>query len=309
MNVKLLLPATIACLLLTSSFAPAQTVAAGSVDPSTGLPVAAPQNAPHPAPAPVPNFDPNTGLPTEPPPIDPVTGLPPEPQWIDPNWSDPGITVDDIGYDGLPLSEVVRHLRAVFKDKFNILPLPQTFGQDWGTTIIHLQLKNVKASEVFNAMNLVFENDRTPIRWELKNSAYGGLSYAQLRVLPQAAHWMASGGVGGAIVDTPPAPKQRMVYYIGNLVGDEKSGGMNIDQVAKTILNVWPKELGDANDILQFHNEAQLLVVYGTPDQIAFIHQTLKALQEKVEATLPKNEANKGSDINHGASRYRLDTK
>ena len=292
MNAKLLLPATVACLWLTSSIAPAQTAATGNVDPSTGLPVAAPQNAPHPAPLPVVNFDPSTGLPTEPPTIDPATGLPPEPQWIDPNWSDPGMADGNVSYDGLPLSEVVRQLRRSFKDKFNILPLPQTFGQDWGTIVpVSLQLQNVKASEVFNAMNLVFENDRTPIRWELKNSTYGGLPYAQLRVLPQAAHWLTSRGGGGSVVDTPPAPKQRMVYYIGNLVGDEKSGGMTMDQLTKTILSVWPTDFGSSDGVIQIHKEAQLLVVNGTADELAFIHQTLKALEEKVDAARPKAEA------------------
>lgn len=293
MNAKLLLPATIACLWLTSSIAPAQTAPAGNVDPSTGLPVATPQYAPHPEPAPVAHFDPNTGLPDKPPTIDPVTGLAPEPQWIDANWSDPDITVDHVYYDGLPLSEVVKQLLASYKDKFNVLPMPQTFGQDWGTTIIRLQLKNVKAGEVFNAMNLVFENDRTPIRWELKNSAYGGLPYAQLCVLPQAAHWLTSGGAGGPVADTPPAPKQRMVYYIGNLVGDEKSGGMTMDQLTKTILSVWPTDFGSSDGVIRIHKEAELLVVNGTADELAFIHQTLKALEEKVDAARPKTEPNK----------------
>ena len=94
--------------------------------------------------------------------FDPATGLPlaqpqPEPQWIDPSWSDPNIVLTNVNYDSLPLSEVARDLRERFKNYFDILPMPKTFGQDWGSEIaIQLQMKNIKASDVFNAMNLVF---------------------------------------------------------------------------------------------------------------------------------------------------------
>jgi hypothetical protein len=238
-------------------------------------------------------MDPNTGLPATP--IDPATGLPPEPAWIAPDWNDPGIILTNVSYDGLPLSEVVRHLRDSFKGTFNILPLPQAFEHDWGAEIpIHLQLKNVNAREIFNAMNLVFENDRTPIRWQLRNST-GALPYAQLRVLPQAAPPPVAGGIGGGVL-----PPQRMVYFVGNLVGDEKTGGMTMDQVMDTITELWPKDFGKPQDVIQFHKEAQLLVVNGTPEEIAFVHQTLAALNEKVSAARPKTEASKDIDELNG---------
>jgi hypothetical protein len=244
------------------------------------------------APIPAPGLDPSTGLPVTS--IDPATGLPPEPEWIEPGWGDGGIILTNVAYDGLPLSEVVSHLRESFKGTFNILPLPQAFEHDWGAEIIiHLQLRNVTAREIFNAMNLVFENDRTPVRWQLRSST-SALPYAQLRVLPQAAPQPAPGGGGGIF------PPQRMVYFVGNLVGDEKSGGMTMDQITKTILDIWPADFGKPEGVIQFHKEAQLLVVNGTPEEIAFIHQTLAALNEKVSAGRPKTEASKDIDELNG---------
>lgn len=250
------------------------------------LATASAQPAPHRAPpvnpaaaqpAPFALIDPNTGLPLPPPP-------PPEPQWIDSNWSDPAIVLTNVSYDGLPLSEVARDLRERFKGQFDILSMPKTFDREWGNEItVQLQLKNVRASDVFNAMNLVFENDRTPVRWELKAS---GHPLVLLRVLPEA-------GPKNVPQEAKPAETHRTVYFVGNLIGDEKSGGMPMDHIIKTILNIWPADLGKPEEVIQFHKEAQLLVVNGTPDQLEFVHQALTALEQKVEMARPKSAEEK----------------
>lgn len=275
------IPTPVAILLLLAALntASAQTPFARgpNVDPVTGIPAAPTPliTSEHPRPA-------MPFQPTTPPNLDPATGLPlppVAPQWIDPNWPDPGTVLTNVSYDGLPLSEVARGLRDRFADHFDILPMPATFGQDWGGTTIQLQLKNVRASEVFNAMNLVFENDGTPLRWELKVHS-SGRPLALLRVLPEAAP-----------TPTPynQAETHRMVYFIGNLVGDEKSGGLTMDQIVKTITDVWPAEFGKPDGVIQFHKDAQLLVANGTPDQLEFIRQTLAALAQKVELARPKS--------------------
>lgn len=233
---------------------------------------AAPQPAPNPIPAPV--LDPNTGLPL------PTS----EPQWVDPNWKDPDLVLTNVEYNDLPLNEVARQLRDQFKNYFDILSMPTTFDRDWGSDTIQLQLKNVRASEIFNAMNLVFENDRTPVRWELKAPA-GGRPLVLLRVLPQAEPPSAR--------QTGPPPTQRMVYYVGDLVGDEKTGGMSMEEIVKAITDLWPAEFGKSDGVIQFHKEAQLLVVNGTHEQLDFVHQTLAALEQKAAAARPKDDASK----------------
>ena len=84
---------------------------------------------------------------------------------------------------------------------------------------------------------------------------------------------------------TAPAPgqeKQRRVYFVGNLIGDDKTPGMTMEQIIKTVTDVW--QMADASGgRIQFHNDAQLLVVTGTQGQIDFMEQTLKALEQKVD--------------------------
>ena len=96
-----------------------------------------------------------------------------------------------------------------------------------------------------------------------------------LRVLPEAAPKT------DPFAQPRPLETHRMVYFVGNLLGDTNTGGLTMDQVVKTILDVWPNELGNAQQIVQFHKDAQLVVANGTHEQLDFIQQTLQALNKK----------------------------
>ena len=248
--------AALSFLILSLAAAPAQPArpAAPTVNPATIQPVATG----------APLIDPATGLPMP-------AAVPAPPHWIDENWADPNLVLTNVSYDNLPLSEVARDLREHFKNDFDILPMPQTFGTDWGASMtIQLQLKNVKASDVFNAMNLIFENNQAPLRWENKHT--GNRQVVLLRVLPEAAPQ-----------GQPPAvEKHRQIYFIGNLLGDE-SGGMRMDDLIGAIRDAWPSDLGSPTDVFQFHKGAQLLVVNGNREQLRFFDQIFGALQRKVE--------------------------
>ncbi|HEY2081465.1 MAG TPA: hypothetical protein VGI88_01680, partial [Verrucomicrobiae bacterium] len=205
--------------------------------------------------------------------------------WKDSNWVDPGIVLTNISYDGIPLVEVARSLNDEFKGQFDVL-LPGSMSgvayqngrqalagweHEWQNEPIQLRLRNVTASEVFNAMNLLFENNRTPLRWELKVNGHRQMALLRVLVDPTPQ--------GGPPAD---AEVQRKVYFVGNLIGNEKSVGMSMEQIIKTITDVW--QMSDsAGGTIQFHKEAQLLVVTGTRAQIDFMEQTLSALNQKVD--------------------------
>jgi len=251
--------AAIFFLIVSLGTAPAQKGpgAPPAVDPNTGLPIATPQPG-------------NTGGLAAPQPQ-------PAPQWMDPNWKDPDIVLTNVYYE-LPLSEVVRHLRERFKDSFDVLANGNG-DIDPSAVMIRLQLKNVTASEVFNAMNLVFENDRTPLRWELKLN--GKRPTALLRVLAQPS-------------PTEPETK-RGVYFVGNLLGDEKSGGMTMEQLVQTLSEVHQMSFGSQGG-LQFHKQAQLVIVTGTDAEIEFIGNTLTALRQKVELDAMRKAQSKSAE-------------
>ena len=269
MKSKLKISAIIAVLLAASMISsPAQFPGAAggpSINPATGLPVGGMAQT----------FDPTTGQPIQ-----------PGSDWKDSNWKDPDITLTNVSFENLPISEVANWLRQQFKEQFDVLlpgaassvvamngqSVPMGWQSDWKSEGIALRLKNVTASEIFAAMNLLFENNRTPLRWELKVN--GHRQIALLRVLVDPTP-QANFAYNGAIQE-----KQRKVYFVGNLIGDEKNGGMTMEQIIKTITDVW--QMADASGgSIQFHKDAQLLVVSGTQNQIDFMEQTLKALTEK----------------------------
>jgi hypothetical protein len=180
-------------------------------------------------------------------------------------------------------------LRKQFNDAFDIV-LPrsspvQVLGGietlDVSGVPVQIRLKDVSASEVFNALNLMFEAENAPLRWQLKMN--GSRPMALLRVRPE--------------VVAPPVrtePPQRKVLYVGDLVTGEK-GGITMEQLVKTISEIYEMSYGGSHghgaDHLRFHKEAQLLVITGTPDEIAFVLETTTALRQKMMDGPPINAA------------------
>jgi hypothetical protein len=223
---------------------------------------------------------------------DPYTSLPHLPQaapgldpgwkqWIDPDWKDPGQVLPDLDFD-MPLRDVGPKLREKFKDAFDVI-LPSSC--DWqdpdvpatpdpGEVGINLRLKNVTATEVFNAMNLDFEAKNAPFRWILRMD--GNRPLALLRVVP-ALLPQPLRATGVQLQD------KRMVFFVGDLVGDEKLGGMTMEQLFKTVCQVYDMAYGGTGmpGELKFHQEAQLLIVNATVDKIDFVQNTLAALRQK----------------------------
>ena len=218
----------------------------------------------------------------KPPAIDPNTGLPVAPTvWIDPEWKDPDKMLPDVVCDGLPLGEIAQMLRQEFKGQFDVLipnswqePRYPTVSFDPFSISVSMQLKNVSASEIFNAMNMKFEAENAPCRWELKMN--GNRPTAMLRVLPQLLRIPDP--------EPPTPPRTRMVYFVGDLVSDEKPGGMTVEQLVKTVSDVYKMSYGESKGVVQFHKDAQLIIITGTSDQIEFVQQTLSALREKGRA-------------------------
>jgi hypothetical protein len=213
--------------------------------------------------------NPTMGLPS-PPTIDPATGLPlaQSVEWKDSNWKDPDTVLTDVSYDYKPLSEVAKNLREQFKEQFDLIlplhqPMPATWDIDWGSILIQLRLKNVTASEVFNAMNLLFETDRTPLRWELRVN--GHRQVVLLRMLGER---------------NPQYEEVRRVYFIGDLIGKD-DGGMTVEQIINTLDEIWKMTDYRGSDI-KYYKDAQLLIVFGNRSQVEYIEQTLVALRQKV---------------------------
>jgi len=197
---------------------------------------------------------------------------------VDPNWPDTGKLLPEVTYDALPLEHVALHLRQEFKNAFDVLipnqwqhPADASITVSPGTTSVRLQLRNVTASEIFGAMNLMFATENSPYRWELRMN--GNRPIAMLRVLPQP--------LPAALAPPPPTPSvTRMVHIVGDLVDGNPSASA-MEDLVKTVSDIYQKAHGSPKSVIQFHKESQLLIITGTGEQIGFVQLTLSALREK----------------------------
>jgi hypothetical protein len=204
-------------------------------------------------------------------------------------WKDPDKVLPEVHYDGLPVGEVVLSLLDRFDHQFDVLMPTQWEGnnvtgtidgskpierQDWPSIGVNLRLKNVTASEVFNAMNLFFEINGITLRWELMMN--GHRPTALLRV------------VGLAAPKLQEEPK-RAIFYVGELMGDEKSGGMTMKQILGTLAEVsfadYKREVN-----IQCHEGAQMLIVKGTQGEVDLVRETIEALKQKAVVQYQRKE-------------------
>src|SRR5262249_16939392 len=121
--------------------------------------------------------------------------------------------------------------------------------------------------------NLLFEAENTPLRWKLAMN--GSRPTVLLRVMPELVPRKPAKPV-------PDSP-QRKVFFVGDLLGEEKNGGMTMPKLVKTVSELFQMSYGAPKGVIQFHEEAQLLIVTGTIDQISFMQQTINALSQKIQ--------------------------
>ena len=247
----------------------------------------------------------------------------------------------DVEYDNLPLGDVVQHLQQLYDDQFDVLipnslppSEPAPIDPNTGLPVpveplaardltVRLRLKNVTVPEVFRAMNMLFEMDRTPVRWDLvmfSNRPVAVLRPVEIQrpipppapaappvppttgqaatVADQLAQQRQSAlsayrGVGAALLDQPV---QRRVVYIGELIGDPGSGGMTMELVLKTLTATLEEGFSPARSKLQCHEAAELLIVTGPGEEVGFVTEVLSALQQKVSADRERKTRSSGVD-------------
>jgi len=205
-------------------------------------------------------------------------------------WEAPSNTLAQIDFD-LPLTEVVVRLRSQLSNEFDVV-LPYQSGSqfDWAVQEIKLQLRNVTITEVFNAMNLMWAAAETPLRWQLMMNGKRPTALLRILEVPKAP-------APPPEITAMPGPEQPMVFFVGDLLGDPKDGGMSMDQLVKTVVEV--SNMGIGGEHVFGHNDAQLIIVKGTSGDIGFVKNTLEALRQKVRL-----EAQRKGNSAPAAKRY-----
>jgi hypothetical protein len=140
-----------------------------------------------------------------------------------------GAESHDVNYDNLPLSEVAKNLQEGYHQEFDVLipahPMEPTPGApeppDYPSIPVRLRLKNVTAGETFQAMNMLFEIKRRPVRRELTMN--GNRPVAVLH--PVEARALAAPPANPNQPAQPNRPIARSVLYVGDLVDERAVDG------------------------------------------------------------------------------------
>ena len=81
-----------------------------------------------------------------------------------------------IDFNGLSIPEAVKLIRSKFPEKFDVI-IPDTDNPMGGWTVpspdmihVHLSLRNVTYGEIFEAMDELFNAQKTPFYWRLMNN-------------------------------------------------------------------------------------------------------------------------------------------
>jgi hypothetical protein len=192
----------------------------------------------------------------------------------------------DYTFDGLPLSEVTISLQEQTKHQFDVL-MPHGFDryasppgglpaeqEDPNSYLIKLRLKDVSIIEVFQAMNMLFEIEKWPCRWELVMNGHRPVAVLRPPVVPAD--------------NTPEVraqPVGHMVAYVGNLLllGVPDPGRMNPDDLCETLEKTANQTFPGSSTIkVQFHRGAELVVLSGTDEELRVMNEVLQALKERV---------------------------
>ena len=210
------------------------------------------------------------------PPAAPANGpLPRQPMRME-KWAGPDRVIARVEFKDAALGEVASFLGKQFEGAFDVVipnssdaRLSNKAVADYPVT---LNVRNVTAGEIFNAMSLSFEAAGTPLHWDLVMNGKRPTAVLQILRDPRPAE--------------KPKTIERAVFFVGDLIDHETKGGMTIDAIAKTLGELC-SDMGQFNSQerneteLSCHKEAELIVAVGSPELVRFVQDALKALRDK----------------------------
>jgi hypothetical protein len=195
-------------------------------------------------------------------------------------WLAIGPPQPEIAIDSASLNEVALNFARIFENQFDVILPPN----DRATSSITLQmrLKDVRAIEVFNAMNLYFQAQKLEARWTL--TLNGTRPTAILTVLPPSKPPVAA---------TPPPATEKIAPTVFSIVeilslnseaGDKQPTDSLADAIAAVLDDLQKPGRAKVNapggPTLKMHAQAGILVFSGTWEETELVRSTLAALKD-----------------------------
>jgi len=184
------------------------------------------------------------------------------------NHSQPQVT-----FDLVPLGDTAHKILQLFTNQFDLV-MPA--DPDPNTINVKLELKNVNAIEIFNAMNIYFETGNIAAHWKLILNGSRPTAILEMKPPPVAA--------------PPPAEpeKKHTVYSIAEILYMDNKPDKRADWITKSLSDVLDgirkPDRSPANTPggpeIKIHKEAGLLIFTGTAEETELVFHTLDALKQ-----------------------------
>ncbi|HXR08298.1 MAG TPA: hypothetical protein VN765_13260 [Candidatus Acidoferrum sp.] len=194
-------------------------------------------------------------------------------------WSNIGPAQPEVIIEGAPLIEVAKSLAATFKNQFDLILPPDDTPS--AASRLQMRLKDVRAVEIFNAMNLYFQANKIQAQWTLMLN--GTRPTAVLAVLHPAKP-------PGDAAPTAETERKHSVFSIADIL--YVPGYPNIPVNSQWITDAISMVLRDTQEPghaavnapggpnIQIHQGAGLLVFTGTAEETELVRSTLEALKQ-----------------------------
>lgn len=186
-------------------------------------------------------------------------------------------------FPGGKAADFVEYLSSVAPNPPNIMISPAMQEAE----VPPFKLKNVSFEDLFQALNSMntqgaggfwqMSGSSKPI-WVLNPGAGGSGGMLPVRMPASPPIY----GVSGVQAAAPKEPKRTMIFSVGPYLGD-----YDIADITTAIETAWEMSGYPTQAQLKFHKDTNLLIAYGTGDQITVIEQVLMALERGRTAGVP----------------------
>jgi len=176
-------------------------------------------------------------------------------------------------FNGMPLDEVAQRIVNIFKNQFDLI-LPA--DSDLSTIPVKLELKNVNAIEIFNALNIYFETGNIPAHWKLTLNGSRPTALLEMKKPKETA---------------PAEPERKhTVFSIADILysNGPKVPPERVDETMEAVNAVLqdiqkpntPAVNTPGGPQLKIHMQAGILVFTGTSEETELVRSTLQALTQ-----------------------------
>jgi hypothetical protein len=174
----------------------------------------------------------------------------------------------DLSFSGGPPQKLISEMEKASGQKLNAL-IPAELTD---VSIPPMELRSVQVQGVFDSLNMLWRNSMLWLRPSSGASGYG--------MAPGQIPGQPGSGQNIWVLTRSPDSRKTQAFYVGHLLKKFK-----IDDITTAVQTTWQLGGKEAKAELKYHQDTQLLIALGHPEQLSTAAEVLAQLKLAVEPT------------------------